>query len=271
MKRGVRFRRLLIQHGIEAILWDLDGTLALTLDLYLQANQAVARQFGIQLSDTFGQEVLGMSETAIWRHACKKYDLPITEEDWISTNAEHFEKLLPGLKPRRGALETWRLAESLGITQAVVTNVGREETIAKLNILGIYNENLVVVAGDNVRLAKPHREPYKHAAKRLQTNPRNCVVIEDSPPGARSALVAGMRVIGWGMNPETVFPKGTTTIGPEESPQEIIQHWHGETGRRRTVEQLPLRIRLRIEGMGDRGRTIKASVSEQTAKLRRSH
>jgi hypothetical protein len=68
-----------------------------------------------------------------------------------------------------------------------------------------------------------------------------------------------MRVIGWGMTPETVFPRGTTTIGPEESPQEIIQHWHGERGHRRTVEQLPLRIRLRIEGMGDRGRTIKAS------------
>jgi hypothetical protein len=58
-------------------------------------------------------------------------------------------------------LETWRPAESLGITQAIVTSVGREETIAKLNILGIYNENLVVVAGDNVRLAKPHREPYQ--------------------------------------------------------------------------------------------------------------
>ena len=53
----------------------------------------------------------------------------------------------------------------------------------------------VIVTADDVTYGKPHPEPYLTAANQLNVNPEDCVVIEDSPAGIRSALDAGMRVV----------------------------------------------------------------------------
>ncbi|THV09472.1 HAD family hydrolase [Nocardioides caeni] len=53
----------------------------------------------------------------------------------------------------------------------------------------------VVVTGDMVANGKPHPEPYLTAAAALGSRPEDCVAIEDSPPGAASALAAGMQVL----------------------------------------------------------------------------
>lgn len=52
------------------------------------------------------------------------------------------------------------------------------------------------VVGDEVAEGKPHPEPYLLAAEKLGVNPRDCLAIEDSPTGARSALAAGCWVLG---------------------------------------------------------------------------
>jgi HAD superfamily hydrolase (TIGR01509 family) len=251
------------QEMIEAVFWDLDDTLALTSHLYFQANQVATERFGIHLPDTFREETRGMSGSDVWRHLRKKYGLKkeVSEGHWKSVQGEEFRKLLPQVNPRPRALETWQSVQSLRIVQGVVTNGNPQATTAKLKTLGIYSENLAVISGDDVRFRKPHREPYRRAAEKLKVNPRNCVVIEDSPLGARSGLVAGMRVIGWGTNSATVFPKGTATIGPEESPLAIIQQWHNERRRPLTIGQTALRIQLGLQGTKDRGQVIGASVS----------
>ncbi|MEY3055222.1 MAG: hypothetical protein RL550_1745, partial [Actinomycetota bacterium] len=51
------------------------------------------------------------------------------------------------------------------------------------------------VTGDEVSRGKPHPEPYLLAAERLGVRPDDCIAIEDSPTGVRSALAAGCSVI----------------------------------------------------------------------------
>jgi spore germination protein YaaH len=51
------------------------------------------------------------------------------------------------------------------------------------------------IVGDEVRRGKPHPEPYLAAARALSVPPRQCVVLEDSPTGVRSATAAGCQVI----------------------------------------------------------------------------
>jgi HAD superfamily hydrolase (TIGR01509 family) len=53
----------------------------------------------------------------------------------------------------------------------------------------------VVVTGDAVSQGKPHPEPYLHAARLLGVPPSECVAIEDSSTGARSAEDAGCLVV----------------------------------------------------------------------------
>ena len=49
-----------------------------------------------------------------------------------------------------------------------------------------------VVTGDEVDHGKPHPEPYRAAARLLGVAPHDCVAIEDSPTGVRSAVAAGV-------------------------------------------------------------------------------
>ena len=48
-----------------------------------------------------------------------------------------------------------------------------------------------------VARTKPFPDIYLHAAKNLNTEPADCLAIEDSVPGAQSALSAGMQVVGF--------------------------------------------------------------------------
>ena len=51
------------------------------------------------------------------------------------------------------------------------------------------------IVGDEVRRGKPHPEPYLAAARALSVSPKDCVALEDSPTGVRSATAAGCHVI----------------------------------------------------------------------------
>ena len=53
----------------------------------------------------------------------------------------------------------------------------------------------VIVTGDKVERGKPHPEPYLTAAASLGLDPQDCVAIEDSNTGAKSAEAAGCAVL----------------------------------------------------------------------------
>jgi mannitol-1-/sugar-/sorbitol-6-phosphatase len=54
----------------------------------------------------------------------------------------------------------------------------------------------VLICADEITHGKPHPEGYLTAARRLGVDPKECVVVEDAPPGLEAARAAGMRSIG---------------------------------------------------------------------------
>jgi beta-phosphoglucomutase-like phosphatase (HAD superfamily) len=79
--------------------------------------------------------------------------------------------------------------------RAVVTSTHRWRTEQKLDRCGIARYFETRVTGDEVRESKPEPEIYLLAARRLDVEPARCVVLEDSVPGVRAALAAGMTPI----------------------------------------------------------------------------
>jgi len=60
----------------------------------------------------------------------------------------------------------------------------------------------VIITRENYKKSKPNPEPYLVTAKKLKVKPNECVVVEDSLPGLKSAKSAGMKCI--------VIPTGLT-------------------------------------------------------------
>ena len=75
----------------------------------------------------------------------------------------------------------------------LVTSNTRELTHKILNRIGMHEFFDVIVTCDDVKDQKPHAEPYLLAARILNVNPDECLVLEDTDVGIESAMNAGMR------------------------------------------------------------------------------
>jgi HAD superfamily hydrolase (TIGR01509 family) len=94
-----------------------------------------------------------------------------------------------------GARELLASLQRAGVPCALVTMSWRRFADAVVHALppGSFQ---VVVTGDEVAHGKPHPQPYLRAAELLGVDPRQCVAIEDSPTGIRSAMAAGCVTVG---------------------------------------------------------------------------
>jgi len=93
-----------------------------------------------------------------------------------------------------GALELLAALGDEGIPCVLVTMSWRRLADAVVEMLPAGSFAGVVV-GDEVPLGKPHPEPYLAAARLVPADPTDCVALEDSPTGARSARAAGCVVV----------------------------------------------------------------------------
>jgi beta-phosphoglucomutase-like phosphatase (HAD superfamily) len=88
----------------------------------------------------------------------------------------------------------------------VVTSTRRPRALQKLESTGLLPHFDDVIAGNEVQHAKPAPDIYLLAAQRLGVAPSHCIVLEDSVPGVRAALAAGMTPI---QVPDLVLPDDT--------------------------------------------------------------
>jgi sugar-phosphatase len=78
---------------------------------------------------------------------------------------------------------------------AIVTSGTRDLATHRLQVAGLPVPELMITGSDIVH-GKPHPEPYQRGAALLGEAPAQCVAVEDAPSGIRSALDAGMPVLG---------------------------------------------------------------------------
>jgi beta-phosphoglucomutase-like phosphatase (HAD superfamily) len=93
-----------------------------------------------------------------------------------------------------------------GVPLAVASSSPRARLDLTLEAADLTRYFDVSVAGDEVARPKPAPDVYVEAAERLGTAPRDCLAVEDSEPGARAAVAAGMRVIAVARDPEAAGP-----------------------------------------------------------------
>jgi len=95
---------------------------------------------------------------------------------------------------RPGARELLADLASYGVSCALVTMSYRRFVAPVLDALPA-DTFRVVITGDAVSHGKPHPEPYLKASQELRVDPADCLAIEDSNTGARSAETAGCVVL----------------------------------------------------------------------------
>jgi HAD superfamily hydrolase (TIGR01509 family) len=181
----------------KAVLWDMDGTLVDSEPYWLLSETALAEDYGKVWTQENGNDLIGKSlyeSSAFLKDLLDIKDLSAQQiVDRLTDSV--LSKLQHSLPWRPGALELLMELKQAGVKTALVTMSMRRMALAVAEAIPFQAFD-VVVAGDDVTLGKPHPEPYQKAAALLGFEPAECIAIEDSVTGLRSAEAAGCLPLG---------------------------------------------------------------------------
>ena len=178
-----------------AVLMDMDGTLVDTEPYWIEAEYALAEQYGGTWSREHALNLVGNdlieSGRYIREHMGIDLEPSLIVEELLDRVIGSVERSVPW---RPGAVELLARLREEGVPCALVTMSYRRFVAPILAALpeGTFAH---VVTGDAVLHGKPHPEPYLKAARALGVQPADCLAIEDSNTGARSAEAAGCTVL----------------------------------------------------------------------------
>ncbi|ANZ42100.1 HAD family hydrolase [Lentzea guizhouensis] len=184
---------------LQAVLWDMDGTLLDSEKLWDIPLFEYAEKLGGVLSQETRERMVGSNVPTTMRLLFGDVGIEPTEADmadgaaWILRRTE--EVFRAGLPWRPGAQEALKAVRASGVPMALVTSTERGLTEVALDTIGrdLFD---VTVCGDEVDgLNKPLPEPYLKAARLLGVDAARCVAIEDSPTGVTAAVAAGCTVL----------------------------------------------------------------------------
>jgi HAD superfamily hydrolase (TIGR01509 family) len=181
---------------LEAVLFDMDGTLIDSEKVWEVALNDLAERYGGVLSHEARLAMVGTSSERTMEIMLADLDQPwrdpVEGADWLDRRAE--ELFADTIEWRPGAHELLAAVRAAGLKTALVTNTRRVLVDVALVTIGADNFDLLV-CGDDVTDPKPGPEPYLAAAAGLGVQLASCVAIEDSPTGIRSAVGAGCVVV----------------------------------------------------------------------------
>lgn len=181
---------------MDAVLFDMDGTLVDSERIWGIALAELARHAGGTLSERARLAMVGTSMSSSMRIFREDLGQPGRPEApdvaWLTDRVS--ELFADGLVWRPGAMELLLAVRAAGLRTALVTSTGRRLVEVALKTLGPENFD-VIVCGDEVRRPKPDPEPYLTAASLLCVPIGRCVAIEDSASGVASAVAAGAAVL----------------------------------------------------------------------------
>ena len=179
-----------------AVLWDMDGTIVDTEPYWFAAEFEIVEMHGGQWSHEHARALVGSDLLDSGAYMRKHGGVDREPAEIVEMLLDRVVAQLRVEVPwRPGARELLAAVNEAGIPTALVTMSWKRfaDQVVECLPSGSFR---VLVTGDEVARGKPHPEPYVLAAERLGVDPRDCVAIEDSPTGVRSALAAGCRVLG---------------------------------------------------------------------------
>lgn len=167
----------------------MDGTLIDTEPYWMAAQADLARRFGVEWTHDDGLSLVGnpLDATAqVLIDRGVRLELGEIISTLVTQVSARAREHMPWLPDARALLDQ---VVAAGVPCALVTMSIGALVDAFLDEAG--DVFAAVVMGDQVRNGKPDPEAYLTAARRLEKDPRQCVAIEDSPAGVRSAAASG--------------------------------------------------------------------------------
>lgn len=175
-----------------AVVFDLDGLMFNTEELYQEVGTELLRRRGCEFTDELLHRMMGRPSRVALQMMIDHHRLEATVEQLAGETEAIFAgildtrlALMPGLEALLAALE------AAGLPKAIATSSGRRFTTNVLRRFQLEPRFRFILTAEDVVQGKPHPEIYLQAADRFGLPPAHVLVLEDSANGCRAAAAAG--------------------------------------------------------------------------------
>jgi len=213
---------------IEAVVFDLDGVVVDSEQVWDDVRERLAQERGGRWHDRAQADMMGMSSPEWSRYMHDELGLAESPEEIndevVRRMLERYRTELPLIDGAVEAVE--RLAGEFRL--AVASSSNRPLIEAVLETAGIAGRFEAVVSSEEVARGKPAPDVYLEAARRLGADPARAAAVEDSSNGLRAAHAAGLRVVAlpnahYPPAPEALALAHAVISSPRELTPELIR------------------------------------------------
>ena len=182
---------------VDAVIFDLDGTLTDTEKYYQIAWPRAIEHFGYRTTPEMPLELRSLGRPFATDRFREWFgeDFPYEEVRAYRQMLVREMMAAGGIPLKPGALELFDFLKKNGIPAALATANAYPKTMGLLTKIGIADRFDRILCADMVPCGKPAPDIYQYACEELGLPPERTFAVEDSPNGVRSAYRAGCKVI----------------------------------------------------------------------------
>lgn len=182
---------------ISGIIFDMDGVL---IDSERQSNEGwlwAAKQLGVKMPMWLIDSFKGAPANLCCEFFDDYYNGAIDYWEAKKLRTQHVYKIreTEGIPVKKGVKEIFEYIRDNGLKCAVATSTRRESAEKTLHTIGVWDYLDAVVYGDEVEHGKPEPDIFLRAAKAINVEPSEAIVVEDSINGIKAGFAADMRVV----------------------------------------------------------------------------
>ena len=186
-----------IPPDVEALIFDLDGTLADTMPTHIKAWEMTGDYFGVPITGELINEYAGAPSQEVIKKLNERFGWEVDPMEAKDMKTQLYYQLFD----EKGEMDRIQPAFDVMVhfynvlPMAVGTGSNRYSAERVMKSIGADNYISHMVSADDIENHKPHPETFLECAKLIDANPLKCLVFEDGPMGVIAAQRAEMRVM----------------------------------------------------------------------------